>query len=128
MFSTVGWQVFVCFQHLWHTVIPVEHYLPNKTDNLMEHNLFTLNYRRLNCAPSDLHNLSAGKQLHGDLFGITRSSLIQGKKRIFQITTVLVKGRKGKEGLRFTGLKLYNSTSVKQCCVKHLCCCQYWHK
>lgn len=42
MYSIVGWQVFVCFQHLWHTVIPVEHYLLNKTDNLMEHNLFEL--------------------------------------------------------------------------------------
>lgn len=45
MYSIVGWQVFVCFQHLWHTFIPVEHNLPNKTDNLMEHNLFSLNYR-----------------------------------------------------------------------------------
>lgn len=76
MYSTVGWQVFVSLRHLWHTVIPVEHYLPNKTDHLMQHNLLSLNYRPFNSAPSDLHNLSAGKQLYGDLFG---SSLIQGK-------------------------------------------------
>lgn len=31
MYSIVGWQVFVCCQHLWHTFIPVEHYLPNKS-------------------------------------------------------------------------------------------------
>lgn len=31
MYSIVGWQVFVCSQHLWHTFIPVEHYLPRKS-------------------------------------------------------------------------------------------------
>lgn len=41
MYSNVGWQVLVCFQHLWHTVIPVEHYLPNKTENLMEQSVTT---------------------------------------------------------------------------------------
>lgn len=40
MYSIVGWQVLVCFKHLWHTVIPVD--LSNKTDNLMEHNLVCL--------------------------------------------------------------------------------------
>lgn len=78
MYSIVGWQV------LAHSY-PSQHHLPNKTDNRVEHNLFSLNYwwfipvsNLWNCAPSDLHITTCWqeKKLHGKLFGIIRPSLI----------------------------------------------------